>query len=102
MNIKNQKSKIKNFLNYLLKEIEDHLFQYLLLVTGSVFFLLLLGLSKENRLIQFLTLTLFTTFYILWGIIHHLLEKTLHLKVVVEYIMIGAIALFLLKIFLIP
>jgi hypothetical protein len=72
------------------------------LLTGAVFFLLLFSLLKEDRSGQFLILTLFVIFYIGWGTIHHLLEKTLHLKVMIEYILIGAIALFLLQVLLIP
>lgn len=93
---------IKYFLIHLFYEIKKHLFQYLVLLTGAVFFLLLFNLFKESRRSKFLILTLFVLFYISWGIIHHHLEKTLHLKVVVEYILIGAITLFLLKVLLIP
>jgi len=62
----------------------------------------LFNFFKESRISQFFILTLFIIFYIGCGIIHHLLEKTLHLKIVVEYILIGATALFLLKNLLIP
>lgn len=34
--------------------------------------------------------------YILWGIVHHIIQKNLHQKVVVEYLLIGAIAIVLL------
>lgn len=90
------------FLDYLGREIKTHLWQYLLLLTVSVFFILLFSILKGNRLGQFLITTLFVVFYLVWGIIHHFLEKTLNLKVVVEYILIGAIALFFLKNLIIP
>lgn len=34
--------------------------------------------------------------YILWGIIHHMMVGNLHKKIVIEYILIGAIALILM------
>lgn len=34
--------------------------------------------------------------YVLWGIIHHVLQKDLHKKIVVEYLLIGMIAIVLL------
>lgn len=87
----------KYFLNHLAKEFKTHLWQYLFLLTISVFFLLLFSLAKGNHLRQFFILTLFVVFYILWGIVHHFLEKTLNLKIVVEYIFIGSLVLFLLQ-----
>lgn len=90
-----------NFLKHLFNEIKRHLFSYLLLLTTAVFFLILLNLYRGNRSIQFVIVTLFVLFYILWGIVHHAVEKTLHLKIVIEYILIGAVALFLLEIWLI-
>lgn len=34
--------------------------------------------------------------YVLWGIIHHLMEGDLHIRLVIEYMLIGAIAVVLL------
>ena len=34
--------------------------------------------------------------YVLWGIIHHLLKKDLHRNIVIEYVLIGVIAIILL------
>jgi hypothetical protein len=34
--------------------------------------------------------------YVLWGFIHHAMQKDLHKKIVVEYILIGTIAIILL------
>lgn len=40
--------------------------------------------------------------YAAWGIIHHAIEEDLHRKVVVEYILIGAIAIVIFFIVLSP
>ncbi len=34
--------------------------------------------------------------YVLWGLIHHVINRDLHQKIVVEYLLIGAIAIVLL------
>ena len=34
--------------------------------------------------------------YVLWGLIHHAMQKDLHKKIVVEYILVGLIAIILL------
>ena len=34
--------------------------------------------------------------YVLWGIIHHMMVGNLHRKIVIEYILVGAIALVLM------
>lgn len=34
--------------------------------------------------------------YVIWGLIHHAVKKDLHQRIVVEYLLIGAIAIVLL------
>ncbi len=34
--------------------------------------------------------------YVFWGIIHHILERSIHRRIVIEYLLIGAIAIVLL------
>lgn len=92
----------KKFLSHLKKEIRNNFWQYLLFFIVSLFFLLSFFLAKESRSNQFLIITLFVIFYIFWGAVHHYLDHTLNLKIVVEYILIGFIVLFLLKILFIP
>lgn len=94
--------KRKNFFNHLKEEIHLHFWQYFLFFVFSLFFLISFISIRDSRLTRFLIIILFVVFYIFWGIIHHLLNKTLHLKIVVEYILIGGIILFLFKVVLIP
>jgi hypothetical protein len=44
----------------------------------------------------------FASFYIVWGIYHHIIEDTLHLKTVIEYILIAFTIVFFLKILIFP
>ncbi|HLC94121.1 MAG TPA: hypothetical protein VJH96_00960 [Patescibacteria group bacterium] len=87
-----------HFIHHLEEEFKKNLFHYLLLFTVGIFFILILTLTRENNLQQFIVMALFVAFYIGWGIVHHLIEKTLYFKIVVEYILIGAVFLFLLYI----
>ncbi|KKP60984.1 MAG: hypothetical protein UR54_C0006G0012 [Candidatus Roizmanbacteria bacterium GW2011_GWA2_34_18] len=84
------------------KELKNHLFDYLLLITAGVFFLTLLNLFRGQRVIEFIVLVSFAFFYIIWGVYHHIINETLHLKTVVEYILIAFIIIFLLKIIILP
>ena len=81
-----------------LKRNAGTLFDYLVLVTASIFFLLFLKAFQGEKLISFLVLVLFVSFYILWGIFHHMREQTLHMKNVLEYILIGFCILILLTV----
>ena len=93
---------IKHLSKAVRKEVDNHLFDYLLFFTFGSIFLLLLNLSKGEKINEYLLYVSFVFFYIIWGIYHHIIEKTLHLKAVVEYIIVGFTILFLLKILIIP
>jgi hypothetical protein len=84
------------------KEFKKHTFDYLLFATAGVFFLIALNIFKGERLIEFIILLSFVSFYVIWGIYHHIIEDTLHIKVVLEYILIGFTILFLLKLLILP
>lgn len=78
------------------------LFDYLLFFTAGVFFLLALNFFKGERLIEFIILLFFVSFYIIYGVYHHLVKDELHLRVMIEYILLGFIALYLLKLIIFP
>jgi hypothetical protein len=88
--------------SHLKKEFKNHLFDYLLLITAGIFFLILLNIFRGERMIEFIILVSFAFFYIIWGIYHHIINESLHLKTVVEYILIAFIIIFLLKIIILP
>ncbi len=92
---------MRKFFYRIKTELNNHWFDYLLLLTGGVFFLIALKLFQGERLIEFIILLAFTSIYIIWGIYHHIIENTLHLKIMLEYIFIGFIALLLLKLIII-
>ena len=72
-------------------------------VWHSVILLAILGgglagmyLTSGNRKMQLVVGVVTTAAYIMWGITHHGTTHDLHHKVVIEYMLIGAIALVLL------
>ena len=82
------------------KEVQKHLFDYLLLFTSGVIFLLFLRLFQGYRTYSFIVICLFVGFYILWGQYHHVKIKRARLSHIVEYILIGFTVLFLLLLFI--
>jgi len=84
------------------KEIKKHLFDYLLLFTGGMIFLLFLQLFEGYRTYSFIIVCLFVGFYIFWGQYHHTKTKQIRLSHIVEYIFIGFTVLFLLLLFIQP
>lgn len=93
---------MKDFISYFKKNILKHGFDYLLFLTGGIFFLISLNIFKGEKFTEFIILLIFVSFYILWGIYHHVIQDTLHFKNVLEYILIGFIAVFMIKILLFP
>jgi hypothetical protein len=74
---------------------ERHMFDYLLLAVAALFFVLAFRLFSGERTIQFFLLLSFTLFYVSWGMYHHILTKTMRLKVLLEYVLVGFAVLFL-------
>lgn len=53
----------------------------------------LLAYNSSDRSFQIGAVIVTTFFYVLWGIMHHLINHDLNTKIVVEYILIGAFGL---------
>jgi hypothetical protein len=49
-----------------------------------------------NASLQFIIGVVTSIAYVVWGFIHHAIQKDLHQKIVVEYLLMGAIAIVLL------
>lgn len=93
---------MKHLLNHVKQELKKHTFDYLLFLTAGVFFLLALHTFRGERFIEFIIMLSFISFYVIWGMYHHVIENTIHLKTVLEYVFIGFIVLFLLKLLILP
>lgn len=80
-------------LNHIKSEVRLHLFDYLVLITTSCLFLVLLTIVSNSRLYVFLITLGYSILYIIWGTYHHARKRDLHLKNVLEYIIIGFIVI---------
>lgn len=88
-----EKSTIKKAEN----DIKHHVFEYLLLVTSGIFFIVFLAIFRGQHSKQFIIASLFILYYILWALIHHARDQSLHLKIVLEYLIIGTLAFFVFR-----
>ncbi|MCL4364326.1 hypothetical protein M1328_03745 [Patescibacteria group bacterium] len=93
---------MEHLIVHLKKELKRHFFDYSLLITAGIFFLVAINAFRGERFLEFTILLAFASFYIIWGVYHHLIDNSLHLRNVLEYILIGFTILFLLKIIIIP
>jgi hypothetical protein len=79
------------------KHTSFHLWHYLLLIfilgLGTVGMFFYSGMPHK----QYLLVIFVSTLYFLWGIFHHYLEGDLHIRIVVEYLLIALLAVVLLR-----
>jgi len=76
----------------MLKRISEHSIYYASLI-AILSLSFLLAYSSSDRSFQIGVIIVTTFFYVLWGIMHHLINHDLHMKIVVEYILIGVFGL---------
>jgi hypothetical protein len=84
-----------------MNKFRKHIGYYISLIAILIFAIYLIVLSSPNRQLQMSIFVIITIIYVFWGILHHLLNHNLSLKIVIEYTLIGAlgmsIILFLFK-----
>lgn len=74
-------------------ETRKHLWYYAGLLIVSVLALSLLWMTAYDKALQMAVVVLLSLFYVLWGLLHHFMHHDLHIKVVLEYILIGALGI---------
>ncbi len=74
----------------------NHVFDYLFLATAAVFFVLSMRLFSGEKTMQMLLVIAFAGFYIIWGMYHHIISKTMRIKIMLEYVLVGVSVLFFL------
>lgn len=82
--------------------MKPHILHFLIL-----FGILALGITSffaaaGNSGLQFVVGVITAIAYVLWGLLHHAVAGDLHKKIVVEYVLIAAIAVLLLEVALGP
>ena len=76
----------------MINHLKTHFFQYFVLIVilslGVISFILSIG----NKELQFKIVVAVSFLYVIWGMVHHFLEKTLYPKIVIEYIAVALLA----------
>ena len=81
-------------------KFKAHRYYYLILAGMQVLGFVLVLLANGDKQLQFSYVVLSTTFYIIWALAHHYVHHELHTKVVVEYILMGAVGISVMYFFL--
>lgn len=77
----------------MIRDIKNHKTAYTILALLGLFYLGLVYYLKHTPIfILFLTIG-FASSYLIWGIIHHLIEKSLTLKIMLEYVLVAALGI---------
>lgn len=64
----------------------------IILVLGTATFFMVRG----NPTAQLATGIIVSVAYVIWGVLHHAIDGDLHLKIVIEYVLVGTIAILFL------
>ncbi len=84
------------------KEFEKHFLDYVLLIIAGVFTVVCLYMFKGNRGMQMALVVGYAIFYVAWAMYHHLLNSSMRLKNMLEYILIASIIVLTIKIIVSP
>ena len=84
----------------MIANIRSHKAYYLLLagMQAAGFFLILF--AKGDKKLEFTYIVLSTLFYLIWALVHHYLDHDLHVKVVVEYVLMSILGVSVMYFFL--
>lgn len=61
---------------------------------------LFVSLASPNKNLQLILIALTTVFYIIFGIVHHLMNHDISVSIVLEYLIIGVLGISILFFFL--
>jgi len=72
-----------------LKNKSYKLIEYAVLLVGVATFGVLFWLFSDNNSARLLLTALAVLLYVMWGVIHHFIEKRLTLEIAIEYVLIA-------------
>ncbi len=93
---------MNHLFKHIQKEYREYKTDYIILLTAGSLFVITMFLFQGMPTLQYAVLVAFTGIYIIWGILHHKKNKSLSLKTVIEYVLIGFTIIFLLKLIIFP
>ena len=79
-----------------MRNIKEHTAEYLILFTVILIFLLLFFIFRFDKKVLVVISALGSVFYILWGIIHHVLRDRFTKSILWEYVLFGSLVFLLL------
>ncbi len=82
--------------------MKPHIIHFLVLLAILAIGTFMFFYENGNHPFQLAVAVMTTIAYVIWGMIHHAIQQDLHRKVVVEYVLIGMIAIMLFLIVLSP
>ncbi len=77
----------------MIKKFLKHSYYYLTLFAILILGFLLINTTSFNRELQMIVVFLVFLSYIFWGLLHHVYNHDLNIKIVVEYVLIGTIGI---------
>ena len=83
-------------MNKFCEDIREHFDHYLALLFILGFGIASFVFFQRTPQMQIVSAFLTTSFYVLWGIVHHYIEKDLHIRVVVEYMTVALLGFLIL------
>lgn len=79
-----------------MKNIKEHAIEYLILFIAIFIFILLFFVFRFNKNALVIISAVSSVFYVLWGIIHHVLKDRLTKSIFWEYLLFGFLVFLLL------
>jgi hypothetical protein len=79
-----------------MKDIKEHVIEYLVLFVAISVFLLLFFTFRFNKDYLLVISALASIFYISWGIIHHIIRDRFTRSIFLEYVLFGSLIFLLL------
>ncbi len=78
-----------------MKLIYKHKAYYLSLSVIFIMGLALMLVAKHNPQLRMMAILMMAFFYVLWGIVHHILDHDMSVRIVIEYVLLGALGIVL-------
>lgn len=75
---------------------KKHLGYYMVLILIALTGLFLILRTGPDPQLKMLLIVLITFFYVVWGVLHHFIHHDLTVKIMLEYVLIGALGITLI------
>ena len=77
----------------MISDVTRNKIDYSILALASAGYMTYFYINKTRTDLLFNATLVFTIFYVFWGVFHHLREKSLTIKIMLEYILVALLAI---------